>query len=850
MPSIIGSIELFKISNRDISTPSAVYNLLLGTNQNPSGFKFLCIGPAKFDGNFTANLTSSTGYLTSNLVGLLQNTQLQNNSITLDSIDLTLGSTFSQLALDGTNFSNVLADTVKINTVNDNVEYYLSFVDDSGTNKSLNIDKVGTFRYNPNLNQLTVNNINADIYKINNSQLSSENILYETGGTQLLKAKIDAGVSNTNNNSNNITTLASAISLAQTAINNNTTNIALKEPIIILSTIATYYRGDKTFQPLTKSVILLGNVDNTSDLLKPISNSTQSAINLKQDIITDTSDISMNSIETKTNLTLRVKNSNNTDYNNVIKWQNSGSTSTIALARRYVSGVSSNGANFTIQIGKESNIIDLPVAFVIRENGNVNIGSSQSTTQKFNVQGNSNIEGNLNLTSGNLYKINSLQIDSSDILYESGNTQLLKAKIDDKQRTISFTSTCGLTMSVNNGENLKVDMTKANVETSFDDDELMLIQKTNGDLCKITKQSLVSSLPTSNTYTGGENVNIDSSNEITLQSDLTSISSVRSSGSTLGLYIGTSNIATFSSTEITFTKVVNCQQDVVLYQNLYGNIQPYVSAYSSNFNNPIPYIKTTASVPTKAGQRDFACTDNVGGTSTSAQFTYNPVQKQIRLGHNSNVYTGIGPGNIGSAFLWTGNNNTGVDTTASTYTDGFAFHYAATDGNFYLMKRNNSFTSDYVLRVKRSNAQVKFYVVPTGISDDRIKFNEKKIKNALDVIMKLSPETYNRLININKDTVSSFPIINPNPKDLKKESGFIAQEIEDIPELKYMVDTDDTGLKSIQYQDLISWSIAGIQELNNKNVKLETKCETLENEVELLKFQMKTIYEKLSISEI
>ena len=846
MPSIIGNIELFKISNRDISTSSSVYNLLLGTNQNPSGFKFLCFGPAKFDGNFTADLTSSTGYLTSNLVGLLQNTQLQNNSITLDSIDLTLGSTFSQLALDGTNFSNVLADTVKINTVNDNVEYYLSFVDDSGTNKSLNIDKVGTFRYNPNLNMLSVNNINADIYKINNSQISSENILYETGNTQLLKAKIDAGVSNTNNNSNNITTLASAISLAQTAINNNTTNIALKEPIIILSTIATYYRGDKTFQPLTKSVILLGNVDNTSDLLKPISNSTQSAINLKQDIITDTSDISMNSIETKTNLTLRVKNSNNTDYNNVIKWQNSGSTSTIALARRYVSGVSSNGANFTIQIGKESNIIDLPVAFVVRENRNVNIGSSQTTTDKFNVEGNSNIEGNLNLTSGNLYKINSLQIDSSDILYESGNTQLLKAKIDDKQRTISFTSTCGLTMSVNNGENLKVDMTKANTETSFDDDELMLIQKTNGNLAKITKQQLVSSLPTSNTYTGGENVNIDSSNEITLTTDLTNISSVRSSGSTLGLYIGSSSIATFGSSEITFTKVVNCQQPVVLYSNLYGNVQPYVSAYSSNFNNPIPYIKTTASVPTKAGQRDFAATDNVGG-STSAQFTYNPVQKQIRLGHNSNVYTGIGPGNIGSAFLWTGNNNTGLDTTSTTYTYGFAFHYAATDGNFYLMKRNNSFTSDYVFRVKRSNAQVKFYVVPTGISDDRIKFNEKRIENALDVLMKLSPETYNRLININKDTVSSFPIINPNPKDLKKESGFIAQEIEDIPELKYMVDTDDTGLKSIQYQDLISWSIAGIQELNNKNIVLENKVKDLENEVELLKFQMKTIYEKLKI---
>lgn len=43
-----------------------------------------------------------------------------------------------------------------------------------------------------------------------------------------------------------------------------------------------YYRGDKTWQVLTKSAAGLGNVDNTSDLSKPISTAQQDALDLKQ----------------------------------------------------------------------------------------------------------------------------------------------------------------------------------------------------------------------------------------------------------------------------------------------------------------------------------------------------------------------------------------------------------------------------------------------------------------------------------------------------------------------------------------------------------------------------------------
>jgi hypothetical protein len=58
-------------------------------------------------------------------------------------------------------------------------------------------------------------------------------------------------------------------------------NIAV-EPTITAGTTGQYYRGDKTFQTLDKTAVGLANVDNTTDLNKPISTATQTALNAKQ----------------------------------------------------------------------------------------------------------------------------------------------------------------------------------------------------------------------------------------------------------------------------------------------------------------------------------------------------------------------------------------------------------------------------------------------------------------------------------------------------------------------------------------------------------------------------------------
>jgi hypothetical protein len=65
----------------------------------------------------------------------------------------------------------------------------------------------------------------------------------------------------------------------QTALNG-------KENTITAGTTSQYFRGDKTFQTLDKTSVGLSNVDNTSDLNKPISTATQTALNAKQNTIT------------------------------------------------------------------------------------------------------------------------------------------------------------------------------------------------------------------------------------------------------------------------------------------------------------------------------------------------------------------------------------------------------------------------------------------------------------------------------------------------------------------------------------------------------------------------------------
>ena len=119
----------------------------------------------------------------------------------------------------------------------------------------------------------TVSGITAAMVGLGNVDNTSDiNKPISTATQTALNLKQDTLVSGSNIKTINSTTIVGSGDLAV-------------EAVVVGTSSADYYRGDKTFQPLNKTAVGLANVDNTSDVSKPTSTATQTALNLKQDIL-------------------------------------------------------------------------------------------------------------------------------------------------------------------------------------------------------------------------------------------------------------------------------------------------------------------------------------------------------------------------------------------------------------------------------------------------------------------------------------------------------------------------------------------------------------------------------------
>ena len=103
----------------------------------------------------------------------------------------------------------------------------------------------------------------------------------------------------------------------------------------------------------------------------------------------------------------------------------------------------------------------------------------------------------------------------------------------------------------------------------------------------------------------------------------------------------------------------------------------------------------------------------------------------------------------------------------------------------------------------------------TSISDNRLKHNETAILNGLDIINKLNPQKYYQTTEI----YSSDHIVDFQASDVPEGtwlSGFIAQDVANIPELKHIVDipTKIDDIYSMNYNSVHAYSIKAIQELH------------------------------------
>ena len=112
-------------------------------------------------------------------------------------------------------------------------------------------------------------------------------------------------------------------------------------------------------------------------------------------------------------------------------------------------------------------------------------------------------------------------------------------------------------------------------------------------------------------------------------------------------------------------------------------------------------------------------------------------------------------------------------------------------------------------------------VIPS--SDDRYKHNEVDIKNGLEMIRILNPQTYDKTAEmLDADYNGDL-----TDHEHRTEAGFIAQEVAKIPELAYCVHGGETPEKPyyLNYNDLFVYGIAGLKELDAKVLALEARLD-------------------------
>lgn len=118
-------------------------------------------------------------------------------------------------------------------------------------------------------------------------------------------------------------------------------------------------------------------------------------------------------------------------------------------------------------------------------------------------------------------------------------------------------------------------------------------------------------------------------------------------------------------------------------------------------------------------------------------------------------------------------------------------------------------------------------------SDDRLKHNETKIQDARAVLAKLVPLVYDKT-NMFLDAKYTGPL-DAKLTPYHKESGFIAQEVEKIPELKHLViKGNDTTSYSLNYVGLLAFVVGASQEMSNEIEELKRQHQTLMARMEAL----------------
>ena len=110
-------------------------------------------------------------------------------------------------------------------------------------------------------------------------------------------------------------------------------------------------------------------------------------------------------------------------------------------------------------------------------------------------------------------------------------------------------------------------------------------------------------------------------------------------------------------------------------------------------------------------------------------------------------------------------------------------------------------------------------------SDDRLKHNELPIVNALQAILKLKPQKYDKGIEGQEN-------------QWRKEAGFIAQEVLSIEEFQTSVAMNQDGFYSVNYTDILTYAVSAIQELTMQVHTLNQQVYQQQQDIQKLKLAL------------
>jgi len=196
----------------------------------------------------------------------------------------------------------------------------------------------------------------------------------------------------------------------------------------------------------------------------------------------------------------------------------------------------------------------------------------------------------------------------------------------------------------------------------------------------------------------------------------------------------------------------------------------------------------------------------------------------------------IGPGNS-SPFIYFEQPHSGGD-----------FRWYFKNDEFTVQRKSGSSYGNQTMYLNYGGGGVTV-VSLTQSSDNKIKHNEKPIESALEIIDKLKPQTYFKSTKVYSENHNYELDSNGNPitnDNYQIETGLIAQDIQQIPELSSNVTSPKDDILSLNYNGIFVYNIKATQELHKKNKDLEIKVKDLEIENFLLKELVKDLESKMN----